>query len=167
MPDFYGTPAGFRAYHTARDHDVPAEALDDATVSAWLLKASEWIDGTYRGGFSGTKVGMRSQVREWPRNAAYDIYGYMIVQESVPSEVEYATYEAALRHGTNLGSLLVDYTPGKYKAVSIDGAVSATYAGFNSGADAQTQFLAIDQILFPIMTANGASSSLSGSVGRA
>lgn len=167
MGDFYGTAAGFKAYHIARGNDVPAEAVDDATVEEWLLVASEWLDGRYRSSFPGLKVGMRDQLREWPRNSAFDIYGYVVPSTSVPREVENATYEAALRQGQKAGALSVDYTPAKYKRAAVDGAVSVEYAGFASAFDAQTQIPIVDQILAPILTGCGNVSALSGSTVRA
>lgn len=167
MDEFYGTAAGFRAYHIARGNDVPAEAADDETVEEWLLVSSEWLDARYQSSFPGLKVGMRDQVREWPRNSAFDIYGYAILSTSVPREVINATYEAALRESASPGSLSVDYTPSKYKRASVDGAVSVEFAGFNSAWDAQKQIPIVDQILYPILTGSGNVSALSGDVVRA
>lgn len=167
MDDFYGTAAGFRVYHVARGNDVPAEAVDDDVVLEWLLVASEWLDGRYQASFPGLKVGMRAQLREWPRNSAFDIYCYAISSATVPREVENATYEAALRQGVEAGSLSVDYTPGKYKRAAVDGAVSVEYAAFNSAWDTQKQISIVDTILYPILTGNGNVSALSGSTVRA
>jgi hypothetical protein len=167
MDDRYGTAAGFRAYHIARGNDVPAEAVDDDVVNEWLLVGSEWLDGRYQASFPGLKVGMRAQLREWPRLSAFDIYEYAILSTSIPREVEAATYEAALRQGVAAGSLSVDYTPGKYKRAAVDGAINVEFAGFNSAFDTQKQIPIIDQILFPILTGSGNVSALSGSAVRA
>lgn len=167
MEEFYGTAAGFRAYHVARGNDVPAEAVDDDTVNEWLLVGSEWLDGRYQSSFPGLKVGMREQLREWPRYDAQDVYGYYIPSDAVPREMINATYEAALREGVSTGSLSVDYTPNKYKRAAVDGAVSVEFAGFNSAWDTQKQIPIIDQILYPILTGSGNVSALSGSVVRA
>jgi hypothetical protein len=166
MPDYYGTAAGFRLYHAARDNAVPIEAADDDYVVSRLLKASEWIDGRYRTGFGGLKVGQRLQVRDWPRSGAYDTFGYSIASETVPTEVENATYEATLKEMSNPGVLSVDYTPPRYKSVSVTGAVSVTYASFAGVSDLQTHFAIVDQILSPILTGCGMVSPLSGSAQR-
>lgn len=169
MVDFYGTATLFRVYHVARDNDLPIGALDDDTVESWLLVASEWLDGKYRASFGGLKVGLRPQIREWPRTSAFDIYGYAIPSTSVPIEVEYASYEAALRHAVTPGILTKDYTPSKYKRASVDGAVSVEYAQFGTAADIQTQFTIIDQILASILATigQGSLSPLSGGTVRA
>ena len=143
MPDFYGTHAGYDAYCTARNHDHGPH--NEAAVLAALLVASEWLDARYRGSFPGLKVGQREQVREWPRTGAMDYYGYAISSEVVPVEIEYATYEAAHREITQAGSLSVDYTPSKYKRVSVE------YNDFDNAREAQTQYNVIDQILQPIL----------------
>ena len=166
MADFYGTSAGFRAYHVARGNDVPAEAADDTTVNEWLLVASEWIDGRFSNGFPGIKVGMREQVREWPRSGAADRYGYAILAAAIPDEIERATYEAALRHGNDPTALAKDHTPSKYKSVSVEGAISVQFAG-GDAADFQTEFPIIGRILAPILTGGGAVSPLSGRIVRA
>lgn len=164
MPD-YGTVAGFRDYHTTRGRNIAAYD-DDAEIEAAKLVASEWLDARYRGSFSGLKVGMRAQIREWPRTGAIDHYGYAIPSDAVPAEMDAATYEATLRQLVSPGSLSVDWTPPKYKAVSVDGAVSVQYADFYSGADAQTSFVIIDEIIAPILTGRGDLSALSGPATR-
>lgn len=168
MADFYGSAAGFRIYHSARGRNVAAYD-DDDEVEAALLVASERNDAKYRSAFAGYKVGYRDQVREWPRASAFDIYAYSIPSDSVPTEMINATYEAALRQLVTPGSLSVDWTPSKYKRVSIDGAVSAEYTVFGGAMDVQTQFAIIDEILAPILTggvAAGQASALSGGVVR-
>jgi hypothetical protein len=166
--DYYGTAAGFRAYHTARGRDMTAYA-SDPTVEAALLVSSEWLDGRYRGVLGGLKVGGREQVRECPRYNWFDVYGKTIASDSVPREMEYAAYEAALKQLVKPGALSIDFTPSKYKRASVDGAVSAEFATFNTSAEAQTKFAVIEQILSPILTGNlnGAGfSSLSGGTTR-
>lgn len=162
MPDFYGTHAGYDAYCEARNHDHGPHS--EAAVLAALLVASEWLDAKYRSAFPGLKVGQREQVREWPRTGAVDYYGYAVSSEVVPVEIEYATYEAAHREITLAGSLSVDYTPSKYKRVSVDGAVSVEYNDFDSAREAQTQYNIIDQILQPILTRSYGSNLVGGSV---
>lgn len=160
----YGTVAGFRAYHTARGRDVSAYD-DDAVVSAALLVASEWLDATYRSSFKGLPS-VIGQADEWPRVGVYDDYGYAYPSDTVPSLIENAVYEAALRELQTPGTLTLDFTPGKYKRVSIAGSVSVDYALPMQAADIQLQFPIIDQILSPLL-GGGNASALSGAVGRA
>ncbi len=169
MADFYGTAAGYTAYALAREYDVPASTEDE--IEAALLVASEWLDGRYSSVWvnSGTfKTGQRAQVREWPRNSYVDVYGYPIGSTEIPREIENATYEAAIRQLANPGSLMVDYTPGKYKEVAVEGAVSVVYAGFTSAYDTQLNIPIIDGILYPLTAAYGGGnfSALTGHVYR-
>lgn len=166
MADFYGTVAGFKTYHIDRNNEVPA-ATDDEDIQAALLVASEWIDGTFGESFGGVKVGGRDQVRDWPRYGAVDTFGYSLSNSAVPREVEQATYQAALRQLTTPGSLTVDFVPGKYDSISVDGAVSVTFAKFSYASDVQAQFQVINQIISPVLTATGGKfSSFSGPVAR-
>jgi hypothetical protein len=163
---YYGTPDGFRAYHDARGNDYSAFDDEDFIEPA-LLVASEWIDGKYVGQFPGLKVGMRAQIREWPRQGAYDRYGYNIAVDVEPVEIDNATYEAALKQLITPGALVKDWTPAKYKAAQVD-TISVQYMAFNTSEDIQTRFTRIDQILAAILTGCGdTNSGLSGATGRA
>lgn len=165
MADFYGTVAEFKTYFAARAVDVSAYA--DPAITAALVVASEWLDASFRDSFDGLKVGLRAQIREWPRTGASDIYGYYINSSVPPQEMIEATYQTALRQLASPGSLSVDFTPAKYQSVSVDGAVSVTYANFHFAADIQTQFPIVAQILAPILTRYGGQTSMySGRVHR-
>lgn len=166
MLTFYGTVSGFKTYHAARNNDLPATA-DDDDIEAALLVASEWIDARYRAVFAGRKTGGREQVREWPREGVEDIYGYSIASDTIPREIENAAYEGALIQLVTPGALSVNFTPNKYKRVSVDGAVSVEYAAYGLSSEVQTQFTTIDGILFSILTGSGSGfSSFSGASAR-
>ena len=156
MPVFYGTSAGYHTYHEERGALTGPHG--DTAVESALLVASEWIDSRYRSLFGGTKVGLRSQMREWPRDGALDYYGY-----AVP-EIEQATYEAALIHLTGSTPLSQNFTPAKYRTVSVDGAISLEYAQFSNSEETQTQFKRIEEILSLLVGAKGSADS--GLVGR-
>lgn len=165
----YGTDAGFLAYWLARGEGDLTVIYDGAgEIAAARLVASEAIDGRYGAQFGGLKVGMRAQVREWPRNGASDRYGYAIASDSVPDEVERATYELTYEQLKSPGSLIVNVKASKYKQASVSGAVSVTYATFGSAFDAQPQYTKVDQILSGILIGAGLgnASSLSGAISR-
>ena len=162
MPDFYGTVEGFREYHLKRGHDLAPEfAQDDDAVAAALLVASEWIDAKYRKAFLGQKIGGRDiQIREWPRLNAFSTYHEVLT--GIPREIEHATYEAAAIQGATPGALSVNWVPGKYKSVSVDGAVSVVYASISSVFEAQTQFAIIGEILSTILSGSNDQTSYIG-----
>lgn len=162
----YGTVSGFKTYHTTRGRADAIVEYDDDEIEAAKLVSSEWLDSKYRALFPGLKVGYRAQVREWPRQGGTDIYGYAIPSATVPDEINNATYEATLRELRLPGGLSKDYTPGKYKRVSIDGAVSAEYITGASASDFQAQIAVIDEILSTILSEAGSYSPLSGRVSR-
>lgn len=165
MIEFYGTAAGFETYHTARGRDPSDYTTDEINVA--LLIASEWLDGAFGYRWPGYKVGDRvQQIRDWPRSWVQDREGYPIDARVVPTEIENATYEAALRHLQDATVLQVDYTPNRYKRVSIEGSVSAEYLSLTA-QQVQTQFPVIGQILAPILEGNGGVSSISSGSVRA
>ena len=162
----YGNATAYRTYHTERG--VSVCSVTDPQISAALLVSSEWIDSKYRSMFDGTKVGLRSQVREWPRVSAFDYHGYLISSDSVPDEITSASYEAALIHLTGAQALSVNWTPAQYRSVAIDGAISLEYANFSSSSEIQTQFRKIDEILSLIVSKQGAvQSGMQGAAIRA
>lgn len=162
----YGTPAGFITYHTARGRVAIVADYDDDEIQAQLLVASEWIDGLYRNRFSGWKTGGAAQVREYPRIGTIDYYGYSVASDSVPEQIEHATYEIAYRTLTNPTIINPDVTPSKYKRVSIDGAISVEYATQSVEA-LQTQIPIVGQIMGSLLGRNTDTSGLSSRVVRA
>lgn len=163
---FYGTAAGFVAYWEARGNTTLAN-IDEDQIGPALLIASEWLDAAFIENFEGLKVDGREQEREWPRTGVFDIYGYTVPSSAVPREIVQAVYEAAARQITTPGVFFKDYTPSKYKSVSVSGAISVEYAT-GSAYDFQTGFPAIAAKLHPIIGARGAQSvsSLSGASSR-
>lgn len=163
------TVEGFIAYHDLRNHEIPATWEEDQ-IEASLLVASEWIDNIYGNSFIGQKTLGFLQEREWPRiNASVlDIrYPYIFGPEEIPERITKAVYEAAYRDRSNPGSLMVDYTPGKYKSVEISGAVSVDYAQFAFASEIQSTYPIIDNILEILLTTANSLSIYSSSSVRA
>jgi len=159
----YGTLEGANAYHAARLNAAWTGA-DDAKNAA-RLRASEYIDATFRTAFQGYQTAGRAQPRQWPRTDAYvweRLSWVLIPKDQVPIEVEYATYEAALRELASPGSLTPDITPGKNKkSVSVSGAVSVEYWS----DDMKPMIEKIGMVLAPLIASDGQSSNpLSGKV---
>jgi hypothetical protein len=179
----YGDAAAFEAYFTSRGRTV-SPTWDTADINAALLVASEWIDGIYGTTFVGYKTDGFTQDREWPRTNAtiventrlytFDTSSYMdgpsytFAVDEIPTRVINATYEAAFRHLTTPWSLETDYTPGKYKSVSIDGALEVEFNQINSYTEIQLQIAAVDRLIWPLLEASlgGGMSSLSGGSSR-
>lgn len=162
MDEFYGSAVAYSAYHAARGRDVSDQSVDE--IETALLVASEWLDGSFANRWPGYITGTRlTQYRSWPRSDVIDIHGYGVDYSTVPVEIEYATYEAAYRWLADNTALLADYTPQKYKSVSIDGALSVQYRMLDA-ATVQQQFPIIGNILSRLLGGSATSSLSSGMV---
>lgn len=147
----YGTLAASKTYHAERGNTAWA-AADDADLTIALLRGSEYVDGRYRAAFPGYKTGERAQVREWPRTGATDASGYLIAEDAEPVEVEYATYEAALRELATPGSLMPDVTPAtQIKRERIEGIIDTEYVTPSGAASARPVIAVIDAIMAPLI----------------
>lgn len=163
----YGSKDGFVEYHEARGRVIPF-AWDDDSINASLLVASEWIDNMFGSQFSGQKTGGYTQEREWPRQGASAFVNpvHNFANTDIPDEVVKATYEAAWRDASKPGSLQVDFTPGKYKSVTVEGAISVDYKLFDNASEVQTQIAIIGSLLAPLLCGPGTFSGLSGGSDR-
>lgn len=155
---FYGDLEGATAYHDARGNAAwSADGVTDEQRSAALTRASSWVDG-FRSRFPGRKAEGRAQELEWPRIVAVDADGEDIADDEIPTEIEYATYEAALRELAEPGSMSPDLERGGAVKRLKAGSVELEYA---DGASVSTSFTAIESLLEPILTpSSGASVDL-------
>mgnify|MGYP000500491630 CR=1 FL=1 len=171
--EFYGTLEGAAEYHAARNNtawegapDSP-DSPDDYRMAA-LIRASDYIDATYRARFSGSKVGGRAQMREWPRIDAVDASGEEIDDETVPIEIERATYEAALRELEQPGSLSPDFVAAQQVVRErVEGAVEVQYSEKIVGVGSVTPVVSIiDGILSGLLTGGASTGGTSVSFFR-
>lgn len=110
MISFYGSIQAADDYALAVGSSSWA-ALSDSEKKSALVRGSlytdsytkRWIDDKCWLTFIGGKTGGWAQEREWPRSG---IEG--LPDNVIPVQIEYATYEAAIREGTNPGSLNPD-----------------------------------------------------------
>jgi hypothetical protein len=125
--------------------------LADGDAEAALVRASQWIDSTYRFQFSGIRVKLRAQAMEWPRVGVIDGSGFYVAFDQIPTEIVKATCEAAIRELAEPGSLAPDLDRG--------GAIKAIQAGtaridYGANAAPQTVFQIIDGILAGLIGAS-------------
>lgn len=165
---FYGNVDDFKEHFITRGKDIPQDWTDDMIESA-LLVSSEWLDGQYESLWIGYKVDFK-QERSWPRQSAQvQTYPYYVYKnDEIPEQVVKAVYEACFRELTKPGSLQVDFTPNKYKSVSVDGAISVEYNSLSYASDVQTEIPVIEDLMSVLTdsTKSGAFSSVSGKVSR-
>jgi len=96
MPDIYGDLAGFKSWADDRGRVYPVTSGADDQISAALVRATDYVDGRYRGRWRGIKADA-DQSLAWPRAKVRDEDGYLLPGDAVPVRVEYAAYEATLR----------------------------------------------------------------------
>jgi hypothetical protein len=143
----YGSEEGFEAYCVRLGYTVSPGEVPPA-----LERGTAYLDGHYGASYPGVPTS-DTQELGWPRTGAVNCRGYAIPSDVIPKEIENATYEATRRELTTPGGLTPDVVVGQIKqSVSVDGAVSVTYAtGKGSTADivaAQTPTItAIDNML--------------------
>jgi hypothetical protein len=161
----YGSNAGADTYHADRGNTAWAAATEAAKTIA-RLRGSEYVDYHFRAAFPGYKTGFREQVREWPRTDAYDYEDNHIGSSVIPYEVEYATYEAALRELATPGSLFPELIPGQQRKRTKVDVIEVEYTGPQGIASVTPIITVITGILSPILTGH-AQSSLAGRTIRA
>lgn len=165
---FYGNVDDFKEYFTLRGKVVPEE-WDNSKIESALLVSSEWLDHQFENSWIGYKVKFE-QERSWPRQSAVvQSFPYHVYKtDEIPEQVAKATYEAAFRELTKQGSLQVDFTPNKYKSVSVSGAISVEYNSLSYASDVQIEIPVIEDLMSVLTdsTKSGAFSCVSGKVSR-
>lgn len=93
-------------YHAARSTAATWTARTTAEKEQDLREATDYLEAMYRNRWPGDRR-TKDQSLAWPRANAYDTDDYLVASDSVPTEVQDATAEAA---GVLAGgeSLLVD-----------------------------------------------------------
>lgn len=153
--------------------------------STALVRATAFIDATYRDRFPGYRTRQRAQAMEWPRVGAYtfvpdngrsnawlpgytygssgydDGFGYSYIQPNeIPREIVAATCEGAVRELASPGVLAPDLERGGAITSLRAGSVSIDYG---PNASPRTVFQAIDLALRSLLMP---SSAFSGRVSR-
>jgi hypothetical protein len=149
--EYAATYLAARGYTLWADMASPGDAQESA-----LIIATSYIDTVYRFRFPGTRKMGRGQRLEWPRADAEDIYGDVIADDVIPTELMDAVCEAAIRQLTTPGSLLPDYVASEKVISEKVGDLSVTYSdkAVSSGLESVIPVISvIDGILEPILTA--------------
>ena len=145
--DSYISVADADTYNLAHTADPDWVAAITAVKEKGLKLATQYLDSKYRMRWRGARFN-EVQALGWPRTGFYDYDGFEIEGESVPTRLEEATVEAAIRvvKGDNL--FAVNENPG-LKAHSWGNQTeqeSKTYAG-GSVADGAKTYPIIDALL--------------------
>ena len=135
------------AHHIARAKGDDWDAVDDKEAA--LRRATDYIEQTYRGRWSGMRW-TNEQALDWPRvDVAWpdSPQGYR-PYNVIPVELKRACAELALR--TAAGDLLADL--GRETLSEKVDVIEVTYA---EGGSRQTQFAAVDRLLRSLMKGGG------------
>lgn len=164
---FYGNVDDFKEYFTSRGK-IFFETWTNEMIESALLVSSEWLDGQYESLWIGYKVDFK-QERSWPRQSAQiQTYPYYVYKnDEIPEQVVKAVYEACFRELTKSGSLQVDFTPNKYKSVSVDGAISVEYNDILYASESQIQMPVIQTLMSVLIDqSKGGNNPISGKASR-
>lgn len=145
----YDTAANADAYFTARG--VATWTGAEAAKEAALVRGCDYLERRYRGKWVGMKT-TQAQSLSWPRGYVDDVDGYAIDAETVPSQVKYANFEAALLvlTGTDLEPVLERGGATTLERVKAGPVESETQ--YSAGASVRSKITAIDGLLVGLIT---------------
>ena len=147
--DSYYTLAELNAYWSARGNTTWTGS--DSVKEAAAIKATVWVDFTYRARFPGQRTEGRAQAvpqaLEWPRRNAYDRENELIASTVIPIEIKHAQAEAALRELVTPGSLSPDYVASEQVKSESVGPLSTEFFGGGGSSSVLPVVNIIDGIL--------------------
>lgn len=143
--DAYATLAEADAYHAAIGNATWTGT--DAAKEAAIRRATQWLDGRYRGSFPGLPVRGRLQALEWPRSDVSDINEFAVPSDAIPREIVAATAEAALRELVTPNSLTPDYVAASAVTREKVGPLEVQYSETGGSASVRPIVTVIDEIL--------------------
>lgn len=137
------------AYHSSRNNTAWEEGASspDTAREGALIRATQWLDATYKTRYPGVRVQGRAQSLQWPRSGAYDVDGNEIAEDEIPREIKDAVCEAALRELSSPGSLAPDTNASQRVISEKVGDLAVTYSDSASASDMTPMFSIIDGIL--------------------
>jgi hypothetical protein len=155
--DSYITQDDASTYHAARGND----AWLDGDETAWdtaLRRATVWLDGRYRGYWKGQLTHMgpspAAQALAWPRMWVIDDEGRHIDPNSIPTLIQWAQAEAALRELANPGSL----SPDQDRETTSEhvGNISVTYL---PGSEDRLELSVVNDLIDGLLIGDGSSTT--------
>lgn len=158
----------FKSYADARGLSYLGQ--QDIQIEQALVRASAWIDATYRSRFPGARTNGRGQGLQWPRmsigafDEVTDGEGLPIDDDELPAALLNATAEAAYRELLTPGGLSPDLERGGDIRRIQAGSVAIEYA---TTAAARTTFTIIDGLLADILVASEAGGGFTARAVRA
>ncbi len=86
------------AYLTDRGREAENgwDTITTAEKEAAMVKATDYIESRFEGRWVGTRLGA-TQALSWPRQDAYNSYGFLLASDELPVALQKATSEYAIR----------------------------------------------------------------------
>lgn len=112
--DAYDTLVNFKAWCLLVSK---TPSVDDEVSNAAIRRGTTWLDGIYAKRWPGVRANGRSQRRAWPRLNALDFDGAVIDSLTIPQEVIWASFEAAMVETLSPNTLSPSVTAGSQKTL--------------------------------------------------
>lgn len=161
----YISQSSFETYCELHGYSITGKTDDQ--IEAAIIRATSWLDNTYRSRWPGVRTYGSAQSLMWPRKAGTiingvfvqntylttvtDAEGLPIAINVIPSQIIAADAEAAFRELNDPGSLAPDADRGGAIKSLAAGSVNITYA---DSAPWQTTFTIIDSLLAGLLGAS-------------
>jgi|15BtaG_2_1085339.scaffolds.fasta_scaffold03962_6 hypothetical protein len=161
--DSYLSVADADTYHTKHGASTDWSGASTATKEEALRIATQYLDVVYSRRWIGVRQ-VETQSLAWPRWQVVDYDGFTIGDDEVPSQLEDATAELAVRHITETGGLLPDIaSPGTIQSerTGIGRGAVTTSKTFVGGKSQIKQFRKVELLLRDLLVAS------SGEIARA
>lgn len=147
--DSYASLSQAGTYCEQRGYTHWADLDDEEDKEPALRKATQWIDGKFRGQIKGRKADAE-QALAFPREGCSDEDGNEIDSDVIPTVWLHAVIEAAQREAANPGTLFPDVE--RETASERVGPIAVTYV---AGADQKTELTAVESMVSGLLASGG------------
>lgn len=136
----------------------------DALKEAAIIRATRYLSNAYA--WQGTRRKNRNQALAWPRTDVADNEGFAVPFDAVPTEIQQATAEIALRELATPGAMTPDYTPSDRVKSEKVGSIAVEYDLSRTDAESVRPVLLVVRDLIGPLLATGGGSIVQGSAVR-
>ena len=147
------------------DKAISAWTGSDKAKEAALIRATAYLTIAYI--WKGSKINGRSQALAFPRSGVYDLEGYEVAENAVPSEIQKAAAELALLELITPSTLNPAVKLSERVSREQIGQISVEYVNSNISASADITVVPYVMNLISGLIVAGGSNRLSGASVRA
>lgn len=149
-------------YH-ARIGNAAWAGADEVKEPA-IVRATSFLSNAYV--WQGLRRRGRDQALAWPRTQVFDQEGYSVAFDAIPTEVQQAVAEIALRELAAPGAMTPDYTPSERVKREQFGPVAFDYDLSRTDAESVRPVLLVVRDLIGPLLGPGRGSNIQGSAVR-